>query len=193
MLKKKPWVYRITKVDDTSTKGIIVFTIKQDKFEPDHDYVSIDPLNEDYGDMYADYFESDVPPCKNDDMSDCDSHFITIETANDNVKIGSSKVLSAKVYDSENRDITEIYKDSECTWDFELYPVRTPLITAEKTWVDEYDEKYIEDNEIKYRKKYRFKCKFKFNGDEQYLGHNIKAICKIDDMLAEISLDIVPL
>ena len=193
MLKKRPWVYRITKVDDTATRGLLTFTIKQDRFEPDHDYISIDPKNKDYGDMYADYFESDVKPCVNDDTPNCDEHIITIETVNDNVKLGSSKVLTAKVYDSENNDITDLYKNSKCDWSFELVSSRSNLIEIERSWLDEYKEEYIECNKVKYRIKYRFKCKFKFNGDEQYLGYNIKASCTIDDMTSNVLLDIVPL
>ena len=56
MLQKEPYVYKITKVKNTSQKGMITFTIKQDRFEPEHDYVSLDPDADDYGDMYADYY-----------------------------------------------------------------------------------------------------------------------------------------
>ena len=181
MFKKRPWVYRITKVDDTGTRGLVIFTIKQDKFEPEHDHVEDNPNSEDYGCMYADYYSSDVVPCGNDDTPDCDKHIITIETVNDNIKLGSSKVLTAKIYDNEGNDITEMYKDSECIWSFEVSLVRTlnNLIFV--------DEDYSKKEENK------FKCKFKFNGDEQYLGHNIKVICKIDNLASDVLLDIVHL
>ena len=182
MLKKKPWVYRITKVDDTATRGIITFTIKQDKFEPEHDYVCMDPDSEDYGEMYADYYASDVLPVEPDEKD-----ILVVESANSNVRLGASKVLTAKVYDSEKNDITEMYKNSECIWTFKLVQVKTKndLIIIEKTWLEEYEENN--------KQKYRFKCKFKFNGDEQYLGHNIEANCTIDNLSENVSLDIVPL
>lgn len=182
MLKKKPWVYRITKVDDTATRGIITFTIKQDKFEPEHDYVCMDPDSEDYGEMYADYYASDVLPVEPDEKD-----ILVVESANSNVRLGASKVLTAKVYDSEKNDITEMYKNSECIWTFKLVQVKTKndLIIIEKTWLEEYEENN--------KQKYRFKCKFKFNGDEQYLGYNIEANCTIDDLSENVFLDIVPL
>lgn len=182
MLKKKPWVYRITKVDDTATRGLIVFTMKQDKFEPEHDYVCMDPDSEDYGEMYADYYASDVLPVEPDEKD-----ILVVESANSNVRLGVSKVLTAKVYDSEKNDITEMYKNSECIWTFKLVQVKTKndLIFIEKTWLEEYEENN--------KQKYRFKCKFKFNGDEQYLGHNIEANCTIDNLSENVSLDIVPL
>lgn len=176
MLKKRPWVYKITKVDDTSTRGIITFTIKQDRYEPDHDYVSIDPNNEDYGDMYADYYSSAVLP------NDNKRGFIVIESQNYNIRLGSSKILSIKMYDSSNNDITDMYKGSKCNWKFEL--IQTKMIQEDLITIDEdYSKK--NGNE--------FKCKFKFNGDEQYLGYNIKVSCTIDDMTADVLLDIVPL
>ena len=132
--------------------------------------------------MYADYNESDVGACANDDTPSCDVHIITIETVNDNVKLGSSKVLTAKVYDSENNDITELYKSSTCIWNFELSQTRM----VQENLI-EIDEKYNSKDGNK------FKCKFKFNGDEQYLGYNIKVSCTIDDMTSNVLLDIVPL
>lgn len=176
MLKKRPWVYKITKVDDTATKGIITFTIKQDRYEPDHDYVSLDPNNEDYGDMYADYYSSTILPESNQKGT------MAIESSNFNIRLGSSKVLTVKIYDFENNDITDMYRGSNFAWSFEL--MQTKILQEELIVIDEeYSKK--EGNE--------FKCKFKFNGDEQYLGCNIKAICQVDDMIADVLLDIVPL
>ena len=57
----------------------------------------------------------------------------------------------------------------------------------------------VQENLIEIDEKYnskdgnKFKCKFKFNGDEQYLGYNIKVSCTIDDMTSNVLLDIVPL
>ena len=181
MLKKRPWVYRITKVDDTGTRGLVIFTIKQDKFEPDHDYVCMDPSKEDYGYMYADYYSSDIEPCDNDDTPECDKHVITIETVNNTVKLRSSKVLTAKIYDDDGNDITDMYKDSECIWDFEMSLVRA------------LNRLIVVDEEYSQKDGNKFKCKFKFNGDEQYLGHVIKVICRIANLESDVLLDIVPL
>lgn len=176
MLKKKPWVYIVTKIDDTSTKGVIVVTVKQDKFEPEHDYVSIDPSSDDYGDMFADYYESDVEP-----EQQSNNRQILIKAVNNNVKIGSSKVLTAIVYDSENNDISSLYSGSTCMWTFEI-DGRTDmnsLITV--------------DNNYSLKDGNNLKCKFKFNGDEDYINHVIKAVCTIDNLTTQISLDIVHL
>jgi hypothetical protein len=183
MLQEEPHVYIITKVDNTSPKGVITFTVKQDRYEPLHDYVCLDPDCEDYGDMYADYYSSDVIPEEHEENIINKEHYtMVIESSNYNVRIGTSKVLSVKIYDADNKDITNEYSKSECVWNFRLEnaeEIQDKLIVVDK------DYSLKDGNE--------FKCKFKFNGDEKYLGHNINVGCKIENMSAEISLDIIAL
>ena len=193
MLQREPWTYVITKVDNTTPKGIITFTVKQDKFDQNNDYVQMDPNEDDYGDMYADalklypdYFESDVYPCRNDNF-DCtdlkyDKYTLIIEAPNDKVKIGYSKVLIAKIYDAENNDVTSFFKNSECIWDFKLE--ETNLVRKKLIVIDE-DYSLKDGN--------KFKCKFMFDGDEQYIERNITVTCQIEDMHANIELDVVAL
>ncbi len=181
MLQEEPWVYRITKVKNTSPKGIITFTVKQDIYEPEHDYVCLDPNDENYGEMYADYYVSDIVPDENlDDVKN--GYKIVIEAVNYNVKIGASKVLTAKIFDAEENDVTSDYSTSECVWSFELVKVR-----------EIQEELIVVDDDYSSKDGNKFKCKFKFNGDEKYIGHNINATCMIDNMSTEISLDIVAL
>jgi hypothetical protein len=182
MLQKNPNIYIISKVDNTSPKGVITFTAKQDRFEPEHDYVCLDPNDINYGDMYADYYSSDVLPHDEKDSVKNKGYAISIESANYNVKLGTSKVLTAKVYDAENNDVTSLYYDSEFIWDFEINQTKT---IQENLIIIDKDYSLKEGN--------KFKCKFKFNGDEQYLNHNIKVICKIEDMSSDVLLDIIAL
>lgn len=188
MLQKEPWVYKITKVDNTTPKGIITYTVKQDRYDQEHDYVQLDPNAADYGDMYADYYISNVEVDANDNF-DCtknvqNQYTLIIEAANDKVKLGTSKVLFAKVYDGNNNDVTDLYKTSEYAWSFNY---KNPdLITNQEFLLDEY----YDDNG---NSKYRFKCKFKFIGDEYCLDDNINVTCKIEDLSSDILLDIVAL
>ena len=182
MLRPKPWVYKITKVDDTAPKGIIVFTVKQDRYEPEHDYVSLDPNNDDYGDMYANYYSSDAVPHNKEVDLEYKKHTMVIEAPSYNVKLGTSKVLTAKIYDAENKDVTDEYSGSECIWNFEL-----------ESEVESQEELIIVDNDYKLKEGNEFKCKFKFNGDEQYINQNINITCTIGDISTNISLDIVTL
>ena len=195
MLQREPWTYIITKVDNTTPKGIITFTVKQDRFDSNSDYVQLDPTADDYGDMYSNYYspmhngcdeKCHIDPCVSDNF-DCteqsfNKHTVIIEAQNYNVKLGYSKVLTAKIYDAENNDVTDMYKDSECAWNFKLEDMN---LNRKKLIVVDEDYSLKEDN--------KFKCKFRFDGDEQYLGHNITVVCKIDDMIAEVLLDVVSL
>ena len=182
MLQPEPYVFTITKVNNTSPKGIIIFTVKQDRFEKEHDYVCLDSNSENYGEMYADYFSSSVIPDEKIEIQNSNDSKIVIEAANYNVKLGTSKVLTAKIYDAENNDITNEYLDSECIWDIELIHIENVQ-----------DELIVVDEKYSLKDGNKFKYKFKFNGDEQYLGKNIKVICKIDNISAEASLDIIAL
>lgn len=183
MLQEKPWVYKITKVKNTSPKGIITFTIKQDRYDSQHDYVQLNPVMEDYGEMYADYYVSDVLPKKeHDNIIQIKENTIVIESANYNVRIGTSKVLNAKIYDSEKNDITNEYLNSDFIWNAEL--IQTEVQGEELISVDK-DYCFKEGNKFKY--------KFKFNGDEQYLGKNINVTCTVENMSTNVLLDIIAL
>lgn len=180
MIQEEPLVYKITKVKNTSPKGIITFTVKQDKYEPDHDYVCLNTNSEDYGDMYADYYSSTVLPENKKEDFNYNEHTAVIESANGNVRIGTSKVLAIKIYDIEKNDITNEYSGAECIWEFDLEQnQQTNLIVVD----NEYSSK--ENNE--------FKCKFKFIGDEQYIGNNINVSCTVNGMSANTSLNIIAL
>ena len=176
MLQKEPYVYIITKVDNTSPKGIIAFTVKQDRFEPDHDFVGLDPLSENYGDMYADYYSSDIEPGHDEKQP---SYRLVIHSSNYNVRLGTSKVLTAKIYDAYDNEIIDRYPSIKCIWNFNINDGDNKLIVVD----DEYGSK--PGNE--------FKCKFKFNGDEKYIDKNIYVTCQFDEMIADAQLDIIAL
>lgn len=182
MLQKEPWTYIVTKVNNTTPKGIITFTVKQDRYESEHDYVQLDPNEPDYGDMYPDYWSSTVLPEQKEENILHKKYKLTIEAPNYNIKLGCAKVLTAKIYDADNNDITDMYKDSECIWDFKLE--NTDLVRKKLIVIDK-DYSLKENN--------KFKCKFKFDGDEQYIQHNIIVTCQIDDMITDVSLDVTTL
>ena len=181
MFQKVPYVYKITKVKNTSQKGMITFTIKQDRFEPAHDYVSLDPNADDYGDMYADYYASDISAhddvYEKEEVNDNNGYRIEIEAANYNVKLGTSKVLSARIYDANDKDVTEEFYNSEYIWTLNGVP----------------DELIVFDNDYSLKDGNRFKCKFKFDGDESYIDNNIEVTCTIGNMTAKVALDIIAL
>lgn len=193
ILQREPWVYKITKVNNTTPKGIMTYTVKQDRYNQEHDYVQLDPHAPDYGDMYANYYASAVKPDYNDNFDNdkitYEKYTLIIESVNDKVKLGSTKVLYAKIYDGQNNDVTELYKNDECIWSLQgvdFLDDENELITNREFTLDEY---FDVNNNLKYR----FKCKFKFTGDEYYLEDRIHATCHVDDLSANIYLDIIAL
>lgn len=57
MPQEEPYVYKITKVNNTTPKGIINYTLKQDMYNDEVDYVS-----EDLSEMYCNYYDIAVKP-----------------------------------------------------------------------------------------------------------------------------------
>ena len=56
-LIKKPHVWQISKVENTKPLGIIKITLDQDSWDEHTDYVNLET-----GEMYADYYTSDIAP-----------------------------------------------------------------------------------------------------------------------------------
>lgn len=177
MLQEDPYVYRITKVKNTSPKGIITFTVKQDRFDVNNDYICMDINSSDYGEMCADYYTTNVIPSNEIPINAEEK--ATIEAANNLVRIGSSKVLTFKVYDANNQDVTNKYSGFLCSWKFNLTGEDNNLI--------------IQDEDYSLKDGNEFKCKFKFAGNEKYIGKNIIVICSIGEISSSITLNITAL
>jgi hypothetical protein len=119
------------------------------------------------------------------------------------VKEGASYIAFAHNHPSQDltpsrEDIvetTKMFADLDCEWTYELFQevqgkskltkLDINVISDSISSVDLYHENDIE--------KCRFKNKFKFNGDEQYIDCQIKVTCKLEDMSTTALLDIVPL
>lgn len=183
MLRRNPWTYIVTKIDDTATVGVVCVTVKQDKFNPHTDYVQMDTEAPDYGDMFSDYYSSDVLPEKTDeaDLANINqtTYRLAVEAPNNLVKLGNSKVITARMYDANNKDVTEEFKNENCSWSIEM----TNKKLREVLFVIDKD----------YSKENPFKFKFRFVGDEKYLGENVRVVCTLGKYTEEILLDIVTL
>lgn len=184
MLQKNPWVYIITKVNDTATKGMVEVTVKQDKFEPEHDYVQLDPSASDYGDMYADLLDDTVTATEKDEVKGVNLHGyqLSIQAKNNLVKLNSVKILEAHITDGSNKDITSKCNDMECKWEIKLDNDETGILS---TPLLSFDTDYMTKN--------KFKCKFKFLGDEKYLSQNLTVKCTVGKLESNIILDITAL
>ena len=175
MLQEEPYVYKASKIKNTSPKGIVAVTIEQDRFNPNTDYVNLDT-----GEMYADYYSSAVTPKEETEVEmSRTTDILSVEAVSYNVRVGGSKVVYAKLLDQEGNDVTSNYDGSQLEWSFEIK-----------------DEVYTEEGLISIDESYRYKdgnqykCKFKFNGDEAYINKRITAKVKLGNLSASADLNI---
>lgn len=173
MLQEEPYVYKVSKIKNTSPKGIITVTVEQDRFDSNKDYVNLDT-----GEMYADYYSSTVIP-EEENVQEGSTNTLFIEAVSYNVRIGGSKVVYAKILDINGNDVTNTYDGSQLEWSFKIK-----------------DDEFAEDNLIEIDEAYRYKdgnqykCKFKFNGDEDYIDKRITATVTINNISASADLNI---
>lgn len=179
MLQDEPYVYKSSKIKNTSPKGVITVTIEQDRFDKNKDYINLET-----GEMYADYYSSTVVPEEQTELDE-NTDILSIEAKTYSVRInGGTKIVYAKIVDSEGNDITNKYDSSKLEWSF----------TFEKEDLSEIninDLIIVDTNYSKKDEKNKYKCKFKFNGDETYLNERIKINLKIENLIADAELDIV--
>ena len=189
MIQDEPYVYMVSKVNNTSPKGVIECTVVQNTFNKNTDYVDNDPNSPTYGDMYADYYSSTVVPeevpivteSEEPEEPEVNTDILSIEAKTYSVRInGGSKVVYAKILDKDGNDVTNNYNSDDLVWSFSFKDNES----AEDTLFS-IDQAYgvKEGNE--------YKCKFKFLGDEAYLNERITVKLTINGLSASADLDIV--
>ena len=181
MLQDEPYVYLISKINNTSPKGVIECTVVQDSFNKNTDFVDNDPKSPTYGEMYANYYSSTVVPEEVPVEIETITDILSIEAKTYSVRInGGSKVVYAKILDKDGNDVTNNYDSSLLEWSFSFK-----------------DDEFVEDGLIVIDEAYSFKdgnqykCKFKFKGDEVYLNERITVTLKVNELSASADLDIV--
>lgn len=181
MIQDEPYVYQISKVQNANPKGIIECTVVQDRFDSNKDFVDNNPESLTYGEMYADYYSSTIIPEEVPLDKEITKDILSIEAKTYGVRInGGSKVVYAKVTDYNGNDVTKKYDSNDLIWNCELknceHDINT-LISIDKNYSSKEENKY--------------KLKFKFLGDEQYLNKIITVKLKVKDLSANADLDIV--
>ncbi len=153
-----PITWQISKVENTTPRGIVALALYQDTFNPKTDY--IDKSDPDHWRMYADYNKFPAEP--EVDETESQQEFIhsgscVVSSTTALFKVGGTwKTLTATIFDEDNAEMTaESY-----TWSFKLGDgtdatnlVETKAATAAN------------------------KIKVKFLGDESYVGKQLIAVC----------------
>ena len=160
-LIKKPHVWQISKVENTKPLGIIKITLDQDSWDEHTDYVNLET-----GEMYADYYTSDIAPTDPTEPTPTpSSNYGTITASTSTIKIGGSyKTLTATVFDENGTDITDSYSDADFEWYCSVEGVDSTELDTVITWLDG----------TTFNKK-----KIKFSNDRSYLEKILEVKCEI--------------
>lgn len=174
-LIKTPITWRITKCENAQPLGIQKLTLYQDRFNDHTDFVNMET-----GEMYANYFDSEIAPTDPSTPSPTPS-FITakISASTSTIKVGGSyKSLTVNLYNDSNEDITTEYSDATISW---TCNIDDEDWTDKVTWRDgtEFNQK-----------------KLKFLNDTAVIGKILTVKCAIgkDDAIIEsetISLELI--
>lgn len=129
-----PSTWKVTKVENAVPFGLQKLTIYSNFFNEHTDYVNFET-----GEMYADYYDSEITPTNPEPPQSSSSVICaTIETSTNYIKIGGGyKTLTLKIFDSSNEDVTSTYQDAYIQWTCSIDGVDCTDIVSwrvETTW-----------------------------------------------------------
>lgn len=157
-LMENPTVWKITKCESASPLGLQKLTLYTNFFNEHTDYVNLET-----GEMYANYFDSEITPIDPSTPTTPPS-FITakISASTSTIKVGGSyKNLTVNLFNDSNEDITTEYTDATFTW---TCSVDDEDWTDKVTWRvgTEYNQK-----------------KVKFPSDTSVIGKILSVMCEV--------------
>lgn len=168
-LTEHPTVWKITKCETVSPIGLQKLTLYTNFFNEHTDYVNIKT-----GEMYADYYSSEIDPIDpNDNSSAVPLVAAEITSSTSMVKIGGTyKSLVLNLLDNSNNDITDKYLNATFTWTCNI---------NDEDWTD----KVIWHNGTLFNQK-----KIKLANDYSLIGQvlAIKCVIAYDDEIIESNL-----
>ena len=169
---KEPVTWRITKCENAQPLGIQKLTLYQDRFNEHTDYVNLET-----GEMYANYFDSEIAPTDPSTPTTPPSSITArISASTSTIKVGGSyKNLTVNLFNDSNEDITTDYADATFTW---TCSIDDEDLTDKVTWRagTEYNQK-----------------KVKFPNDASTIGKILSIKCEIVKNDLPIESEILPL
>lgn len=171
-LIENPTVWKITKCESASPLGLQKLTLYTNFFNEHTDYVNLET-----GEMYANYFDSEIAPTDPSTPTTPPSSITArISASTSTIKVGGSyKNLTVNLFNDSNEDITTEYADATFTW---ICYVDNEDWTDKVTWRDgtEYNQK-----------------KVKFPNDTSTIGKILSVKCEIVKYNLPIESKILPL
>ncbi len=158
-----PLTFKVTKIDNLTPRGLIIFTLVQDEFDSIHDFIDYDNKI-----LCADYYrDSVIKP-----VEPVDGKLqLKLSAVNDVLKIGgSAKRIQANIFDADNNNITSQYTTGY-QWNFFI---------GDQT-VNNFVVCTASNNQ----------CSVKFIGSEKdYLNKILTVKCQLNDWTAELKLQL---
>lgn len=157
---EQPVTWRITKCENAQPLGIQKLTLYQDRFNEHTDYVNLET-----GEMYANYFDLEIPPTDPNikpTPSPVTNILATITSSASLIKVGGSyRTLNIKLLNDSGEDVTDTFGDSKSNfeWHFEI---------------DGEEYKGVIRNDISF-----CKMKIKLPEDYDYVGKVLTIYCTI--------------
>lgn len=170
----EPRAWVISKVNRISPTGVCRVTLSQDTFDQHKDYLEKDEFGNVIG-MWADYYDSNVEPIPvdQDEPTDLISSEITC-SGKPQIKIGgSAKTFTITYYDQDGNILPDHVPG--------VWEVRIDDILVPNTIMTYYE---LDDAN---------KLKFKFLGDDSYIGKILLIKNIADDSAAELQVEIMAL
>lgn len=159
-----PIAWIISKVENAQPLGLQKITFYQSEFNPHTDYVNIST-----GEMFADYYDSNIEPTDPDVSSPTpETIYGQIAASNSTIKIGGSyKTLTLIIYDLDGNDATEQYKSAEIKWGCSVNDNSEVIdLTDTVSWL----------NTTSFNK-----IKMKFSNNRDFLGKILTIYCVVFD------------
>ena len=169
MIQKEPYVYKVSKIKNTSPKGIVSVTVVQTEFNQHVDYVNVET-----GEMYANYYSSDIKPEDTILEENTLTKQFVIEPEAYNIRLGLGFVLKAKMFGKDNSAI-QIINPEEIVWKFKLNNVD---ITDNRNIIVDFDNS---DNQS---------LRIKLLNDSRLVGKLIDVECQYKEYIQTTQLSI---
>lgn len=171
-LMKNPTVWKITKCESASPLGLQKLTLYTNFFNEHTDYVNLET-----GEMYANYFDSEIAPTDPSTPTTPPSSITArISASTSTIKVGGSyKNLTVNLFNDSNEDITTEYADATFTWTCSI---------DDEDWTD----KVTWRTGTEYNQK-----KVKFPSDASTIGKILSVKCEIVKDSLTIKSEILPL
>lgn len=159
-LTEHPTVWTVTKVENSMPFGIQKLTIYTAFWNEHTDYVNLET-----GEMYADYFDSEITPTDPDTKptpSPVTNILATITSSASTIKVGGSyRTLNIKLSNDSGEDVTDTFGDTKSNFDWHFE-------------IDNEEYKGIIRNDLSF-----CQMKIKFPDDYDYVGKILTIYCTI--------------